>query len=193
MKIYGYSRVSTRSQARDGNSLENQESLLREKGAEEIFTDVYTGTTTDRPEFDRLLSVIQSGDTLMVTKLDRIARTVEEGSVLIKTLLDKNITVRILNFGTLDATPNGKLMYHIFLSFAEFERDMIYERCQGGRAYKKATDPNYREGRKKRYTDDRIRAALEYRKTHSIADTVKAMGISKATLMRAQREQKLNV
>jgi DNA invertase Pin-like site-specific DNA recombinase len=190
MKKYGYARVSTKGQAMEGNSLENQKSLLLNAGAEEIFTDVFTGTTTDRPEFDKLLSIIMSGDELVVTKLDRIARTVEEGSVLIKSLLDKDITVRILNFGTLDSTPNGKLMYHIFLSFAEFERDMIYERCQGGRAYKRASDPSYREGRKKKYSEERIQAALEYRSCHSISETVKATGISKATLLRMQKSIK---
>ena len=66
--IYGYARVSTKTQARDGNSLESQELSLIEAGATKIFKDAFTGTTTNRPEFDKLLSVIEAGDTLTVTE-----------------------------------------------------------------------------------------------------------------------------
>jgi len=69
--IYGYSRVSTKCQAKDGNSLESQEKALREAGATKIFTDAFTGTKTDRPEFDKLIAEIKAGDTLVVTKLVR--------------------------------------------------------------------------------------------------------------------------
>ena len=73
--IYGYARVSTKGQAKDGNSLEAQEKALRESGANEIYVDAFTGTKTDRPEFDKLMDKIQKGDTLIVTKLDRFARS----------------------------------------------------------------------------------------------------------------------
>ena len=65
--IYGYARVSTKGQARDGNSLEAQEKALLEAGVAEIYTDVFTGTKTDRPEFDKLIAKIKEGDTLVVT------------------------------------------------------------------------------------------------------------------------------
>lgn len=73
--IYGYGRVSTRGQAKDGNSLEAQENALRSAGVTKIYADAFTGTRTKRPELDKLMSVLQSGDTLIVTKLDRIARS----------------------------------------------------------------------------------------------------------------------
>ena len=90
--IYGYARVSTRGQARDGNSLEYQEQKLKEVGVSTIFIDTYTGTTTDRPELEKLMSEISSGDTLVVTKLDRIARSVVQGAELIDKL--GNVGVR---------------------------------------------------------------------------------------------------
>lgn len=74
--IYGYARVSTKTQAKDGNSLEAQENALRAAGATEIYADAFTGTKSHRPELDKLLAVMQSDDTLKVTKLDRIARTI---------------------------------------------------------------------------------------------------------------------
>ena len=70
--IYGYARVSTKGQAKDGNSLEGQETVLKEAGAEIIFSDVFTGTKAHRPELDKLLSQIKDGDKLIVTKLDRV-------------------------------------------------------------------------------------------------------------------------
>ena len=52
---YGYARVSTQCQARDGNSLEAQKTALTVAGATEIFSDAFTGTKTDRPELNKLL------------------------------------------------------------------------------------------------------------------------------------------
>lgn len=120
--IYGYARVSTKGQARDGNSLEAQTSALTEAGAEKIYYDSYTGTTTDRPEFDKLKDILSPGDKLLITKLDRFARTVAQGSLLIESLIEKGVTVHVLNIGIMDNTPTGKLIRNIMLSFAEFER-----------------------------------------------------------------------
>lgn len=72
--IYGYSRVSTKSQAKDGNSLEAQEAALKAAGVQKIYSDAFTGTKSHRPELDKLLEVIQPGDTLIVTKLTCCAR-----------------------------------------------------------------------------------------------------------------------
>lgn len=132
--IYGYARVSTKGQARDGNSLEGQTNSLTEAGAEKIYYDSYTGTTTDRPEFDKLKDILAPRDKLLITKLDRFARTVAQGSSLIESLIEKGVTVHVLNIGIMDNTPTGRLIRNIMLSFAEFERDMIVERTQEGKA-----------------------------------------------------------
>ena len=89
--IYGYARVSTRGQARDGNSLEYQEQKLKEVGVSTIYIDAYSGTTTDRPELDKLLCIVTEGDTLVVCKLDRIARSGVQGAELIERLNDMRI------------------------------------------------------------------------------------------------------
>lgn len=131
--IYGYARVSTKGQARDGNSIEGQTKALREAGAEQIFCDSFTGTKIDRPEFDKLRNILLPGDKLIVTKLDRFARSASQGSELIETLISTGITVHILNLGVMDNTPTGKLIRTIMLGFAEFERDMIIQRTQEGK------------------------------------------------------------
>ena len=152
--VYGYARVSTQMQAKDGNSLEVQKRLLKEKGAEEIYSDAFTGTKAHRPELDKLLDKLQAGDKLVITKLDRIARSASQGIDLIQSLLDKGITVHVLNMGLLDNTPTGKLIRTIMLAFAEFERDMIVERTQEGKAIAKNSrtigkaDPVYTVGNK---------------------------------------------
>ena len=116
--VYGYARVSTKGQAKDGNSLEGQETELREAGAEIIFSDAFTGTKAHRPELDKLLSQIQEGDKLIVTKLDRIARSVTQGIELVNALIEKGVIVHILNMGIMDNTPTGKLIRTIMLAFA---------------------------------------------------------------------------
>lgn len=132
--IYGYARVSTKGQARDGNSLEAQSHALMEAGATKIYSDSFTGTKIDRPEFDKLKAKLLPGDTLITTKLDRFARSASQGSQMIEALIADGVTVHILNLGVMDNTPTGRLIRNVMLSFAEFERDMIVERTQEGKA-----------------------------------------------------------
>lgn len=184
--VYGYCRVSTQMQAKDGNSLEAQEQLLKENGAEEIYSDAFTGTKAHRPELDKLLAVLQPGDKLVVTKLDRIDRSASQGIELIQTLLDKGITVHVLNMGLMDNTPTGKLIRNIMLAFAEFERDMIIERTQEGKAIAKR-QPDFREGRPRLYSRKQIQHALSLLQDHSYRQVTEMTGISKSTLIRAKR------
>lgn len=188
--IYGYARVSTKGQAKDGNSLESQEQQLREAGAVEICSDSFTGTKMDRPELDKLMKKLCEGDTLIVTKLDRIARSMTQGSELITELIEKGIRVHILNIGVMDNTPASKLIRNIFFAFAEFERDMIVERTQEGKSIARSKN-GFREGRPKSYTDTQINMALDLLKEHSYTEVEKMTKISKSTLIRAMRKCKL--
>ena len=185
-KIYGYARVSTVGQAKDGNSLEAQENALRAAGATEIFVDAFSGTKMERPEFDRLNSLLQKGDTLIITKLDRFARTVGQASELITDLIDRGITVNVLNLGVLDNSSISVLMRNILLSFAQFERDMIVQRTQEGRAIAR-TKEGYQEGRPKKYTCAQLRHAMKLLKDHSYTQVAAMTGISKSTLIREKK------
>lgn len=185
--IYGYARVSTAGQAKDGNSLEVQERTLKENGATVIYADSFTGTKLDRPKLNELLGLLQEGDTLIVTKLDRIARSLTEGSSLVNELIGRKVRVNILNIGVMDTTPASKLIRNIFFSFAEFERDMIVERTQEGKAVAKTRD-GFKEGRPKEYTPEQLRHAVELLETHSYKQVSEMTQISKSTLQRAKRE-----
>ena len=185
---YGYARVSTKGQAKDGNSLEAQEKALRDSGAEKIYKETFTGRETDRPELDKLLKGLQAGDRLIVTKLDRIARSAVKGIELVDSLLARGITVHILNMGILDDTPTGKLIRTIFLGFAEFERDMIVERTQEGKQIARENARKrgevFREGRPNKYTAQQMNHAMELLKTYSYNQVAEMTGISKSTLIR---------
>ena len=185
--IYGYARVSTRGQAKDGNSLEAQEKQLKEYGAEKVYVESFTGTKMERPELDKLLNQIQDGDTLIVTKLDRFARSVSQASNLITMLIDRGIRVNVLNLGILDNSSVSILMRNILLSFAQFERDMIVERTQEGKAIARQRE-DFREGRPPKYGKKQVAHALELLETHSYKQVEEVTGISKSTLIRAKRK-----
>lgn len=186
--IRGYARVSTRQQ-QYGTSLDDQRSMLEAEGCQEIYQDTYTGTKLDRPEFDRLCREVQAGDIIVVTKLDRIARTETEAYELVVGWVRDGIKVRVLNMGLIEDTDIGRLILHIMLAFAEFERDLIVSRTQAGRAYKRATDPDYREGRKPSYTKAQRDLAMDLLRTHSFSDVARMTGISKSTVTREARRR----
>lgn len=180
---YGYARVSTQLQAKEGNSLQKQEQDLRAAGAEKIYADAFTGKRMDRPELQKLLEEIRSGDTLIVTKLDRFARSIGAASELITELIDKGITVQVLNVGILDNSSVSTLFRNMLLSFAQFERDMIVERTQEGRAVARQKE-GYREGRKKKYTEKQLDHAMSMLEENSYTEVAAITGISKSTLIR---------
>lgn len=185
--IYGYARVSTKGQARDGNSLDAQKEELTKAGAEKIFTDAYTGTLTHRPELDNLIGILQDGDTIIVTKLDRIARSLRQGIDLIDSLVEKGVAVNVLAMGKIDNTPNGKLIRNVMLSFAEFERDMIMQRTREGKAIARQ-QPGYKEGRKEKFTKAQIDHAMKLLEGYSYKQVAEMTGISKSTLIRKKKE-----
>lgn len=187
---YGYCRVSTYKQIK-GNSIEDQKEQLLAAGAEKIVIDTYTGTKMDRPNLTKLLNELKSGDTLIVTKLDRFARTAVEGGQIVKQLHDSGVTIHILNMGIADNTPMGKLMITMLLAFAEFERDMIVERTQTGKEIARSNGKKV-DGRPLKYTEDQRKHAMHLLdEGHSYTETVRMTGISKSTLIRLRRKEKL--
>lgn len=189
--IYGYARVSTAKQMKDGNSVEDQIAKLKEAGAQEIVTDAYTGTKIDRPNFTKLIERLQRGDTLMVTKLDRFARSAVEGGAIVQELHKRGVRVNILNMGAETSdTPMGKLMVQMLLAFAEFERDMIVERTQSGKAIARANGKRV-DGRPKKFSPAQLEHAMKLlEEGDSFTEVERKTGISKSTLTREKRSRK---
>lgn len=188
--IYGYARVSTTKQMKNGNSINDQIKALTEAGAEQVITDDYTGTKMDRPEFTKLIDALQPGDKLIVTKLDRFARTAIEGSQVVRELVGRGVVVHVLNMGIADNSPMGKLMVTMLLAFAEFERDMIVERTQAGKAIARANGKQV-DGRPKKYSEAKMNHAIDLLNAgNSYTKVEEVTGISKSTLIREVRSRK---
>lgn len=179
---YGYARVSTMYQ-----DLEVQLQQLENENCDQIFSEKYTGTSKKRAEFQKLLNLLQEGDTLVVTKLDRFARSTQDALEIIKDLFDSNIKVHVLNMGVIENTATGRLIFTIFSAFAEFERDMIVERTQEGKMLAKQ-NPDFREGRPKKFSRQQINHALSLLENNSYKQVEDMTGISVSTLVRAKKK-----
>ncbi|RPF57029.1 recombinase family protein [Aquisalibacillus elongatus] len=178
---YGYARVSTINQ-----DLESQVNQLESEGCDIIYRENFTETKADRPVFQELLAQLKENDMLVITKLDRFARSTEDGIRIIKELFQKGVRVHVLNMGLIEDTPTGRLIFNIMNAFAEFERDLIVERTQEGKAIAKLKG-NFREGRPKKYSKSQINHALELLNNHSYKQVEDLTGISKSTLIRSRR------
>ncbi len=184
--IYGYARVSTATQGRDGNSLEDQVAALEKYGCQSIVQEAFSGKTMERPKFQSLLETLHEGDTLVVCKLDRFARTAIEGVQTVRDLFERGVRVHILNMGLIENTLTGNLILTVMLAFAEYERGMIVERTQTGKAVARQ-DPNFRDGRPKKYMPEQLQLALDLLESGKTYKQVTALtGISKSTLIRAK-------
>ena len=125
--IIGYARVSTEDQNLDG-----QLDALKAAGAERIFADKITGTARSRPDLDRLLDQLRQGDVITVTKYDRLARSLRDLLDIVDTIQEHGAGFRSLAEDIDTTTPAGRLVFHVFASIAQFERERISERTKEG-------------------------------------------------------------
>ena len=186
--VYGYARVSTKSQE-DNTSLENQIKILKDNGCTQVFYEVCTGATMDRPEFIELEKKLKKGDTLIITKLDRFTRSTEKGIIKIRELAEKGIKVNILNMGIVDLnSAMGKMMFTVLSAFAEYEKDCIVERMKEGKSIAKQ-NADFREGRPLVHKNSKKAHALELLESgKTYKEVEKMMGISKSTLIRYKKK-----
>lgn len=135
MTICAYARVSS-----SGQSLEVQLEQLRAAGAEEIFQEKRSGTTTEgREQLEAALRFLRKGDVFLVTRLDRLARSMTDLRKIADMLTEKGVGLRVLQQGSIDTTrSDGRLLLNILASFAEFETDIRRERQMDGIAKAKA-------------------------------------------------------
>lgn len=125
--ILGYARVSTKDQNLDG-----QLDALKAAGAERIFADTITGTARSRPEMDRMLAELRDGDVVVVTKYDRLARSLKNLLEIVDQIQESGAGFRSLGEDIDTTSPAGRLVFHVFASIAQFERERIVERTKEG-------------------------------------------------------------
>lgn len=125
--LIGYARVSTQDQ-----TLDLQTDALTRAGCERIFTDTASGAKAERPGLQEAINDLRAGDTLVVWRLDRLGRTLKHLIATVSDLNEQGIGFKSLQESMDTTTPGGKLIFHIFGSLAEFEREVIRERTNAG-------------------------------------------------------------
>lgn len=125
--IIGCARVST-----DDQNLDAQTDALTSAGAERIFADKISGAKRIRPELDKLLDQLRPGDVIVVTKYDRLARSLRDLLDLVEAIKEQGADFRSLAEDIDTTTPAGRLVFHVFASIAQFERERISERTKEG-------------------------------------------------------------
>lgn len=187
--IYGYVRVSSKSQL-DNNSLEQQEQeILKEYPDAIIIKEQFSAKSIHRPKFQWLLGRLKENDKLVTCRLDRFCRSTKEGLECISELQKRNIKIHILNMGLIEDSPMGNLIVTNLLAFAEFERAMIVERTTAGKAIARQRE-GFVEGRPVVHKRKAIAHALELLENHTYKEVSELTNISVSTLTRAKRKQK---
>jgi DNA invertase Pin-like site-specific DNA recombinase len=125
--IIGYARVST-----DDQKLESQLDALNGVGAERVFTDKMTGSARSRPQLDLMIDQLRDGDVVVVTKYDRLARSLRDLLDIVEAIRARGAGFRSLAEDIDTTTSAGRLVFHVFASIAQFERERISERTREG-------------------------------------------------------------
>lgn len=184
--LVGYVRVSKD----DGSqTLDLQKDALLAAGvlSESIYEDYVSGKHADRPGLNACLKVLRTSDTLVIWKLDRLGRDLKHLLTIIDDLQKREISFKVLtghgvNIDT--TTPNGKLVFGIFASIAEYERTLISERTKAG--LQSARARGRKGGRSHKMTIPKLRlaqAAMGQPET-KVAELCKELAITRQTLYR---------
>ena len=179
MKI-GYARVSTKDQ-----SLNMQIEALKQAGCVQIFEEIASGAKTARPVLEEVIRNLRESDTLVIWKLDRLGRNLGQLIHLTNTLMEKKVGLISLNDPIDTTTAQGRLIFGIFASLAEFERELIRERTQAGlkSARARGRKGGRPKGMSKIATEKAAIAEALYRNgTISVKKIAEQLDISKTTL-----------
>lgn len=190
MKI-GYARVSTRDQ-----HLDLQIDALEKDGCKRIYTEVMSGAKSERPKLQELLGDLRSGDVVVVWKLDRLGRSLKHLVELVNQFIQQDIGLRSLNDHIDTTTPQGRLIFNIFASLAEFERDLIQERTHAGLAAARARGRlgGKPKGLSKEAESIACAAETLYKEGKlSVNQIIKQLGIAKATLYNYLRRRNVPI
>ena len=175
----GYIRVSKRDQNTD---LQRRELLAA--GCEKVFEERISSRKERRPELGRAIEVCREGDRLSIWKLDRLGRSIRELIELVNGLQERGVEFRSLRESLDTKTPGGKLVFHVFASIAEFERDIIRERTMAGLEAARAR--GRKGGRKPVMHDKKLALASKLMRDREtpISEVCDVVGVSRATLYR---------
>ena len=184
--LIGYARVS-KSDGSQSLDLQRDALAAADVAGERIYEDRASGARDDRPGLEACLRALRPGDVLVVWQLDRLGRTLTHLVNLVRDLSDRGIGLRVLTGQGAEidtTTPAGRMIFGIFATLAEFERDLIRERTMAGLAAARAR--GRKGGRKFALTKAQVRlaqAAMANRDT-SVAALAAELGVKPVTLYR---------
>ena len=180
--VFGYIRVS---QAEGASGLATQSRILTDHGLRDdrIFTDVASGRNMRRPAWQQLREKLQPGDVVVVPRIDRLARNLTEGLRTIEELHAQGIYIRALaeDLDTGDDSPNARLMLHMLLSLAEWERGTIRDRIKAGGD--RAAAEGRTGGRPPALDSEKLRAVRDFLESGgSVSAAARSFGVSRPTV-----------
>ena len=177
--LVGYMRVSTADQ-----NLGLQRDALVAAGVapDRICEDVCSGRAVDRPGLARALDIARDGDALVIWKLDRIGRSLPHVVGLVGDLQKRGVGLKVLTGDVDTTTATGRLVFGIFATLAEFERDLIHERTMAGLAAARARGRS--GGRPRVMTRQKLKAAMALMadRDNAARDVATQLGVSVSTL-----------
>src|SRR3954471_20100981 len=177
--LIGYARIST-----DDQNLDLQRDALKQAGCEQIYTDRVSGTKDNRPGLSEALSHLRAGDTLVVWRLDRLGRSLRHLIDTVTGLQERGIGFKSLTESIDTTTSGGRLVFNIFGSLAEFEREIIKERTNAGLQAARSRGRN--GGRPKKLTAKQVQMLqhLAADKKHSVSEICQTLGIGRTAFYR---------
>lgn len=177
--LVGYYRISTR----DQNS-ELQEIALKKAGCNKMFSDVASGSNTERSGLQDAIEFLRKDDVLVVWRLDRLGRSLKDLINTINVLDTNGIGFKSLQENMDTTTSGGRLVFHVFAALAEFEKEIIRERTYAGLEAARARGKH--GGRPTKMDERKIVMAKNLHRDpqYSIEEICKTLKISRSTLYR---------
>ncbi|WP_439613286.1 recombinase family protein [Reyranella sp.] len=179
MKI-GYARVST-----DDQTLDLQLDALKRVGCRTIYQEHASGKGATRPQLEACLKALRKGDTLFVWRLDRLGRNLADLIRIVTELEDKEIAFASVTEKIDTSSSSGRLVFHVFASLAEFERNLIRERTLAGL---KAARARGRKGGRRPKLDLKdiktVRALLRTREL-TVGEIAERFAVARSTIYNA--------
>lgn len=185
--ILGYARVST-----DGQNLDRQIDALMVAGVsrKHLYCEKMTGTKADRPELNRLINDLETGDTVIIADLTRISRSTKDLLEIVDKIKNKGAYIKSLKDTWLDTTssnPYNDFLLTVMSGLSQLERDLISQRTKEGLASAKARGRN--GGRPSKQNEKSEMVMALYNNGMKIADIVRNTELSRSTVNRIVKNQ----
>lgn len=189
--ILGYARVST-----DGQNLDRQIDALMAAGVtkKHLYCEKMTGTKSDRPELNRLINDLETGDTVIIADLTRISRSTKDLLEIVDKIKNKGAYIKGLKDTWLDTTssnPYNDFLLTVMSGLSQLERDLISQRTKEGLVSAKARGRN--GGRPSKQNEKAEMVMALYDSGMKIADIVRNTELSRSTVNRIIKNHSSNV